>query len=163
MRRLIKPLWLFLILLFSEQSMAQTVYTRGIGVYPGRPQECYAPQLVTDTTYRNIALNRMVYQSSSYDYNLTGQLITDGIIAKLSNSVVFIAFLTVTFLFLSPSPEIYTLNRSLIERLRLFLDIPTPDVALPCGSRSTSSTFFPIIPSDAATLTAVVVLPTPPF
>lgn len=91
MRRLIKPLWLFLILLFSEQSMAQTVYTRGIGVYPGRPQECYAPQLVTDTTYRNIALNRMVYQSSSYDYNLTGQLITDGIIDK---EAVFLEVLT---------------------------------------------------------------------
>src|ERR1035441_1036511 len=33
----------------------------------------------------------------------------------------------------------------------------------PCGSRSTTSTRDPCCASDAATLTAVVVLPTPPF
>ena len=32
-----------------------------------------------DQTYRNLALHRPAYQSSSYDYNLTAQLITDGI------------------------------------------------------------------------------------
>src|SRR3990170_4650592 len=36
-------------------------------------------------------------------------------------------------------------------------------VALPCGSRSTSSTRFPAWASAAARLTLVVVLPTPPF
>jgi hypothetical protein len=35
--------------------------------------------------------------------------------------------------------------------------------ALPCGSRSTSSTRWPPEASAAAMLTAVVVLPTPPF
>jgi hypothetical protein len=37
--------------------------------------------LVPDTqTYRNLALHRPAYASSSYDYNLTAQLVTDGII-----------------------------------------------------------------------------------
>ena len=30
-------------------------------------------------TYRNLALHRPAYQSSAYDYNLTAQLITDGV------------------------------------------------------------------------------------
>src|SRR5262249_2667769 len=30
-------------------------------------------------TYRNLALHRPAYQSSAYDYNLTAQLVTDGI------------------------------------------------------------------------------------
>ena len=55
-------------------------YTRGIGVYPGDPREYTGPSLVLDaTTYRNVALHRPAYQSSAYDYNLTAQLITDGI------------------------------------------------------------------------------------
>jgi hypothetical protein len=58
---------------------AQT-YTRGIGVYPGDPREYSGPSLVPDThSYRNLALDRPAYQSSAYDYNLTAQLITDGI------------------------------------------------------------------------------------
>jgi hypothetical protein len=55
-------------------------YTRGIGVYPGDPKENFGPSLVIDgTTYRNLALHRPAYHSSSYDYNLTAQLVTDGI------------------------------------------------------------------------------------
>ena len=55
-------------------------YTRGIGVYPGDPKEYTGPTLVADAnTYRNLALHRPAYQSSAYDYNLTAQLITDGI------------------------------------------------------------------------------------
>jgi hypothetical protein len=54
-------------------------FTRGIGLYPGDPAQDFAPSLVADSTYRNIALHRPAYQSSSYDYNLTAQLITDGI------------------------------------------------------------------------------------
>src|ERR1700739_3638391 len=58
---------------------AQT-YTRGIGVYPGDPKEYAGPALVADPqSYRNLALHRPAYQSSAYDYNLTAQLITDGI------------------------------------------------------------------------------------
>jgi len=56
------------------------VYTRGIGVYPGDPREDFAPALVRDeATYRNLALHRAAFHSSSYDYNLTAQLVTDGI------------------------------------------------------------------------------------
>ena len=55
-------------------------YTRGVGVYPGDPKEDFGPVLVVDTTtYRNLALHRPAYHSSSYDYNLTAQLVTDGI------------------------------------------------------------------------------------
>jgi hypothetical protein len=55
-------------------------YTRGVGVYPGDPSEYAGPAFTTDaTTYRNLALHRPAYQSSAYDYNLTAQLVTDGI------------------------------------------------------------------------------------
>jgi len=70
---------LVLILLLASFSHAQN-YTRGIGVYPGDAREYTGPALVSDTnTYRNLALHRPAYQSSAYDYNLTAQLITDGI------------------------------------------------------------------------------------
>jgi Exo-beta-D-glucosaminidase Ig-fold domain/F5/8 type C domain/Glycosyl hydrolases family 2/Glycosyl hydrolases family 2, sugar binding domain/TAT (twin-arginine translocation) pathway signal sequence len=56
-------------------------YTRGVGVYPGAPAENFSPELVLDSsgTYRNLALLRPAFHSSSYDYNLTAQLVTDGI------------------------------------------------------------------------------------
>jgi hypothetical protein len=55
-------------------------YTRGVGVYPGDPGQDFAPALVPDTqTYRNLALHRAAYQSSSYDFYHTAQLVTDGI------------------------------------------------------------------------------------
>ena len=60
--------------------------TRGIGQYPGRPSQFTAPQMVKDNTYRNIALNRMVYTSSNADFNLTGHLVTDGIITSKAPS-----------------------------------------------------------------------------
>ena len=57
-------------------------YNCGIGVYPGNPDENFSPILKVDDSYRNIALHRAVYASSSYDYCLTGQLLTDGIISE---------------------------------------------------------------------------------
>ncbi|WP_109486291.1 glycosyl hydrolase 2 galactose-binding domain-containing protein [Occallatibacter savannae] len=65
--------------LFAASAFAQN-YTRGVGVYPGDPKEFTGPSLVVDSTnYRNLALHRPAYQSSAYDYNLTAQLVTDGI------------------------------------------------------------------------------------
>lgn len=56
--------------------------TAGIGRYPGRESESGAPSLVSGrNAYRNLALNRMTYQSSGFDYNLTSQLATDGIVS----------------------------------------------------------------------------------
>ncbi len=52
------------------------------GLYPGSPQENFAPRMVKDNVYRNIALRRASRASSTYDYNLTAQLITDGITIK---------------------------------------------------------------------------------
>ena len=65
-------------------------YTLGVGVYPGDPQQNFAPTFRADAaTYRNLALHRAAYQSSSYDYNLTAQLVTDGIVeTKLPRWVV---------------------------------------------------------------------------
>jgi len=59
-----------------------TAFTRGIGMYPGAPSENFQPQLMLDSAapYRNLALLRPAYSSSSYDYNLTAQLVTDGLI-----------------------------------------------------------------------------------
>jgi len=55
-------------------------FTRGVGVYPGDPKEYAGPELRVDAnTYRNLALHRPAYHSTSYDYNLTAQLVTDGI------------------------------------------------------------------------------------
>ena len=59
---------------------SSTPYTRGIGVYPGNPDETFAPQLTADSEYGNIAAFKAAYHSSSYDYNLTAQLATDGVI-----------------------------------------------------------------------------------
>ena len=54
----------------------------GIGIYPGNPDENTAPEMVIDDSYRNIALHRAAYASSSFDYNLTAQLVTDGIVSE---------------------------------------------------------------------------------
>ena len=65
----------------AEESFERSdYYTRGIGKYPGCPAEDFSPNLKPDNeTYRNIALHRAAYQSSSHDYNLVAQLVTDGI------------------------------------------------------------------------------------
>ena len=56
-------------------------FTRGIGLYPGAHAENFDPELILDTSgaYRNLALLRPAFHSSAYDYNLTAQLVTDGI------------------------------------------------------------------------------------
>ena len=76
MRNLITLFILQLTFIASAQVM-----NRPIGQYPGNPNEYYGPTLVPDSPWDNIALNRIVYQSSSWDYNLTSQLLTDGIIS----------------------------------------------------------------------------------
>ena len=74
-------------------SRERTAATRGIGVYPGDPDESFAPSLVKgDRSYRNIALERITYQSSCYDYNLTSQLVTDGIIGTQPTAYVDINY-----------------------------------------------------------------------
>ena len=76
MRYLITLLMIaFLCITTSAQQL-----NRPIGQYPGNPSENFGPTLVQDNSYRDIALHRMVYQSSSWDFNLTSQLLTDGII-----------------------------------------------------------------------------------
>ena len=57
-----------------------TDFTKGIGKYPGRAIENTAPALVRDNNYRNVALGRQAFHSSAHDYNLTAQLVTDGIV-----------------------------------------------------------------------------------
>ena len=57
------------------------LHTRGIGRYPGAAEENFDPLLVLDPAapYGNLALHRPAFGSSAYDYNLTAQLVTDGI------------------------------------------------------------------------------------
>lgn len=65
----------------SQSFERSDYYTRGIGKYPGHPKEDFSPSLAPDyLTYRNIAMRRAAFASSGYDYNLTAQLTTDGII-----------------------------------------------------------------------------------
>ena len=54
----------------------------GIGVYPGDPNENFAPSMMKDDSYRNLAQYRAAHASSSHDYCLTAQLVTDGIISS---------------------------------------------------------------------------------
>jgi beta-galactosidase/beta-glucuronidase len=69
------------LVLFTGCKQKTDSYTRGVGIYPGNPTEDFSPSLVTDKeNYRNLAKLRPAYHSSSYDYNLTAQLVTDGII-----------------------------------------------------------------------------------
>ncbi|MDE3165819.1 MAG: hypothetical protein KGN36_08445, partial [Acidobacteriota bacterium] len=75
-----RPSRILVLSLAALASSAAQEFTRGIGVYPGDPAQDFSPRMEVDAaTYRNVALHRAVYQSSSYDYNLTGQLVTDGI------------------------------------------------------------------------------------
>ena len=68
-------------ILFTAGCSKNKQFTRGLGIYPGNPEEHFAPEMVVDNTYRNVAELRAAYHSSSYDYNLTAQLVTDGIIS----------------------------------------------------------------------------------
>jgi hypothetical protein len=56
-----------------------------------------------------------------------------------------------------------SMSTSYTPGLSVRLDTPSPVVALPCGSRSTTRTLLPSSPRAAARFTTVVVLPTPPF
>ena len=71
---------IFIIAAVMALETTAQVMNRPIGQYPGNPSEYYGPTLVQDNSYRNLALHRTVYQSSSWDFNLTSQLLTDGII-----------------------------------------------------------------------------------
>jgi hypothetical protein len=74
-------LCLLMLLLNANIRVLAQNYNHGIGIYPGNPEENFSPIMKADNkNYRNIALLKPVYCSGSYDYNLTAQLITDGII-----------------------------------------------------------------------------------
>jgi hypothetical protein len=76
-----KPATLMFYLFFFSSFLNAQEYTRGVGNYPGDPRAYHGATLVPDTqTYRNLALHRPAFASSSYDYNLTAQLVADGII-----------------------------------------------------------------------------------
>ena len=70
---------ILLVLVVAVSTASAQEFTRGVGIYPGDPKEDFGPVLAVDSTYRNIALHRPAYHSSAYDYNLTAQLVTDGI------------------------------------------------------------------------------------
>ena len=51
--------------------------TRGIGQYPGAPNEYFAPTVswADGQTLTNVALHRRAYASSAIDYNHTAHLV----------------------------------------------------------------------------------------
>ena len=55
--------------------------TRGIGQYPGHPDEYFAPTVswTSSDVLTNVALHRAAWASSTCDYNHTAHLVTDGI------------------------------------------------------------------------------------
>ena len=70
------------LLAWAGISMAQQL-NRGIGQYPGNPNEYYGPNIQDGPrrcSFDYLSKYHTVYQSSSWDYNLTAQLLTDGII-----------------------------------------------------------------------------------
>ncbi len=72
---------IYILILLSGCKKGGDYYTRGVGIYPGNLAEDFSPDLIIDQeNYRNIAWLRPAYHSSSYDYNLTAQLVTDGMI-----------------------------------------------------------------------------------
>ena len=74
---------LWLLTACARTTAPSSDYTRGIGVYPGEVAAYTGPELVpAGTEYRNLALHRIARHSSSYDYNLTAQLLTDGILSE---------------------------------------------------------------------------------
>lgn len=62
----------------AGSALPQTTKTRGVGIYPGRQSERFAPRPTTDSTYRNLALLKKAWASSSIDLSHTAQLVTDG-------------------------------------------------------------------------------------
>lgn len=81
------------ILLFSSGCGNRSgLYNNEPGSYPGNPAENFAPDLQPDReNYRNLARLRPAWHSSSYDYNLTAQLATDGIIETGIPSVIAVS------------------------------------------------------------------------
>lgn len=76
----LSAVWAALLLPSTANAQCVDGYTRGIGLYPGDSKEWFAPHFKPDNTYRDLSRNRMTTASSSYDYNLTAQLVTDGIV-----------------------------------------------------------------------------------
>ena len=70
---------LIILILAVASALSAQQYTRGVGLYPGDSKEYHGAVMRIDDSYHNLALHRPAYQSSAYDYNLTAQLITDGI------------------------------------------------------------------------------------
>jgi hypothetical protein len=69
-----------IVYLLALTALQAQEFNRGVGLYPGDPKEDFGPTFRIDsTTYRNLALRRPAWHSSAYDYNLTAQLVTDGI------------------------------------------------------------------------------------
>ncbi len=68
--------------------------TRGIGQYPGNPQEYFAPSISwadNGQTLTNVALHRAAYASSTCDYNHTAHLATDGLCDSQSPAVLTVS------------------------------------------------------------------------
>ena len=108
---------------------AGDAFTRGIGIYPGDPHEGFSPELVIDSVnYRNLALFRPAYHSSSYDYNLTAQLVADGI--KDTRLPDWVAVATSSMGALPKNQRELLLNHSRMSPIALFGANPSLEIGL---------------------------------
>ena len=69
--------------IYAADNVQEVAYSRGIGQYPGSPDEFFGPSLRWDESgdgnLTNVALHRAAWASSARDYNHTAHLVTDGI------------------------------------------------------------------------------------
>ena len=74
---------IFILMAVVALGATAQVMNRPIGQYPGNPSEYYGPSIEDGNGRSNLeymSKYHTVYQSSSWDFNLTSQLLTDGII-----------------------------------------------------------------------------------
>ena len=105
-------------------------------IYPGNPEEDFSPSLVKDNSYRNLALLRPAFASSSYDYNLTAQLAVDGILPGEAEGCPYITLCT-------PEGPVAKNEREWIfdEKITTHLDLKGAKTSLTLGFHNYSPAF----------------------
>jgi hypothetical protein len=65
------PFCILIMIFLSACTKKTQEFIRGIGIYPGDVNEAFSPELVIESkTYRNLALHRSAFHSSSIVHGL---------------------------------------------------------------------------------------------
>ena len=88
-----KNLLLAASMLLATAAQGAGFLTRGIGQYPGDPSEYFAPTVswAEGDSLTNVALHCASWASSTYDYNHTAHLVTDGICDTAEPAILTVA------------------------------------------------------------------------